>query len=166
MSYLIANAILQLVNLAVFFSYAGLDSLKWAVLFGFVIQLLPSNTFILNKNSVLASGVVLLALKLGLNYPQAFAFGILAIWPFSLLGVVPNPVAPSVVLPAAVTALCRFFGVGPLLSYFIGSFIVTKIYILLALSGKFFGEAGEATGSSAPVSSGGRRPFVSDKQQP
>ena len=155
MSYLIANVVLQIVNFAVFLSYGGLDYLKWAVLFGVLIQFLPSNTFILNKNSVLASGIVLLALKLGLTFPQAFICGVLAIWPFSLLGIVPNPVSPSVVLPAAFTSLVFYFGLNPLYSYLFGSFVVTKMYLLMFFSNKYM----EASASKPDLSVGQKVDF-------
>lgn len=163
MSYLIANAFLQIVNLGVFLAYGGLESLKWALAFGVLILFLPSNTFVLNKNSVLASGAVLLALRAGLSFPQAFICGVLAIWPFSLLGIVPNPVAPSVVLPAAFTALVSYFGLSPLHAYLFGSFVVTKIYLLMFFSNRYMERA--PTPSSVPSVSAGRRPFAPDRRR-
>ena len=136
--YIVANIILHIVNLAVFYTFGGMGMMKWAVLFSIVVQLLPSNTVFINRNSVFSAAIALLTLKLGATPVQAFITGgILSLVPFHLMGVVPRIDSPSAILAAGFVVMACHLGFSPLYAYLLGSFIGAKILLAWYLHAKF-----------------------------
>jgi len=136
--YLVANIILHITNLTVFYIFGGIEMMKWALLFSIVIQILPSNTVFINRNSVFSSAIALFALEVGATPVQAFITGgILSLVPFHLMGVVPRIVSPSAILAAGFVVMACHLGFSPLYAYLLGSFIGAKILLLWYLNMKF-----------------------------
>ena len=136
--YLAANIILHITNLTVFYIFGGMEMIKWALLFSVLVQLLPSNTVFINRNSVFSAAIALLTLKVGATPAQAFITGgILSLVPFNLMGVVPRIVSPSSILAAGFVVLAYSLGINPLHAYLLGSFIGAKILLLWYAHTKF-----------------------------
>ncbi|MFH1786180.1 MAG: hypothetical protein ABH829_00800 [archaeon] len=136
--FIAANLVLHLLNFTVFYVFLGPESFKWALLFSVIVQMIPSRTVFINRNSVYCSAVTLLMLHFGAEPVTAFVVGgVLAIVPFALIGIVPRMVSESNILPALFTILLWNFGVNPMHIYIFSSFVVAKIWIAIFANTKY-----------------------------